>query len=486
MNNESDQGLLREYAECQSQMAFAELVRRHIDLVFSAARRLVVDSHLSEDVTQGVFVALARDARTVASKLESGVPLSGWLHTTTRHLAVSTIRTEQRRRDREQKAATMEEPPAAEVDVVWDHVAPHLDHVLAELTEADRHAILLRFFERKSAREIGERLGWTEEAAQKRVHRALERLREVFVARGLAVPSATLAGALTANAVQMAPMGLGTSILSGVGALVLPSAAISSAGLLSLMATAKIKLTVAALSVAAVTGTLLLQQRENHRLQAEVTRLRTPQPAIPMSTGTDAVAAVEPGPSGELLRLRGEVAALRRLAAEMEGLRRENARLKARTANAGPAGDNEREAMEEHKRMGLARLNYAKAWGTAFFKYASEHNDQYPSSLEDAAKFFETDEDVAGLTPDQFELIYRGSMATLGDPARTIVLREKQAFASGNPDRPGWMRTYLFADGHSEIHFSANGDYQDFERDRLPSTSDAAQAPTLTLGGKQN
>ncbi|MBI4326504.1 MAG: sigma-70 family RNA polymerase sigma factor [Chloroflexi bacterium] len=207
MNGKPDHELLRDYAERGVETAFGELVRRHIDLVYSAAVRLVVDRHLAEDVTQAVFVALAQNAWKLAGRSV----LSSWLHLTTRNLAAKTVRTEVRRRSREQEATAMQ-ANSSKLEPVWDNIAPHLDEALSQLGDADRDAIMLRFFERKNAREIGERLGLSEEAAQKRVTRALERLREVIRSRGVVVPSAALAGAISSQAVLAAPAGLAATL----------------------------------------------------------------------------------------------------------------------------------------------------------------------------------------------------------------------------------------------------------------------------------
>ena len=176
MNSQSDQQLLQDYAGGRSEAAFAELVRRHVDLVYSAALRMVRDVHLAEDVTQGVFVALAQNARQLTDR----PVLSGWLHRTAQNLAAKTVRTDVRRRAREQEAVAMNELFAAEPDATWEHIAPHLDAALAELNETDRDALMLRYFERKSAHEMAQRLGVSDEAAQRRVSRAVERLREFF------------------------------------------------------------------------------------------------------------------------------------------------------------------------------------------------------------------------------------------------------------------------------------------------------------------
>jgi DNA-directed RNA polymerase specialized sigma24 family protein len=125
----TDQQLLRDYTERRSDTAFAELARRHVDLVYSAALRMVRDAHLAEDVTQSVFVALAQNARQLTDR----PVLSGWLHCTAQHIAAQTVRTDVRRRAREQEAAAMNELLTAEPDAVWEHIAPHLDAALGEL-----------------------------------------------------------------------------------------------------------------------------------------------------------------------------------------------------------------------------------------------------------------------------------------------------------------------------------------------------------------
>lgn len=207
MNAPTDPQLLRNYAEDRSEAAFAELVRRHLDFVHSAALRIVNDPHLAKDVSQGVFVALAKNA----GRLTNHQVLSGWLHRTARNIAAQTIRTEVRRRHREQEAATMNVP--SETDAPWQEIAPQLDAALADLSDSDRDAVLLRYFENKPAQEMAAILGISAEAAQKRVNRAVEKLRGNFAKRGVAT-GAGFAGIISANAVQAAPVGLVASISS--------------------------------------------------------------------------------------------------------------------------------------------------------------------------------------------------------------------------------------------------------------------------------
>jgi RNA polymerase sigma factor (sigma-70 family) len=206
VNSLTDQQLLRDYTGRRSEAAFDELVRRHVDFIYSAALRMVRDAHLAEDVTQGVFVALAQNARQLTER----PVLSGWLHRTAQNLAANAVRSEVRRRACEQEAAAMNE--LLEPDAVWERIAPHLDAALGELSEADRDALLLRYFERKSAREMAQTLGTSEDAAQKRVSRAVERLRECLAKRGITIGASGLGVVLSANAVQAAPVGLSGTV----------------------------------------------------------------------------------------------------------------------------------------------------------------------------------------------------------------------------------------------------------------------------------
>src|SRR5438552_14906971 len=258
MNNLTDQQLLRDYTEARSEVAFAELVRRHVDFVYSAALRMVRDAHLAEDVTQGVFVALARTAHQLANR----PVLSGWLHRTAQNLAAKAVRSDVRRRAREQEAAAMNELLTTEPDAIWERIAPHVDAALGELSETDRDALLLRYFERKSAREMAQTLGTSEEAAQKRVSRAVERLREFFAKRGITVGASGLVVVITANAIQTAPIGLAATISSA--ALVGVATAGGALTILKLMTATKLKLSVASAVIIAVVFVALLLSREGN------------------------------------------------------------------------------------------------------------------------------------------------------------------------------------------------------------------------------
>jgi len=192
--------LLREYTEHGSERAFAALVARHVNKVYSIALRQARNPHQAEEITQAVFVILARKAR----QLGSGVIVSGWLCRTAQLTAVTFLRSETRRARREQEAY-MQNPLVETEPDVWPQIEPLLDAAMAGLAEPDHHAVVLRFFDGKSMKEVGAALGTSEDAAKMRVGRAVEKLRRFFGRRGIVIPVALLTAAISANAVQSAP-----------------------------------------------------------------------------------------------------------------------------------------------------------------------------------------------------------------------------------------------------------------------------------------
>jgi RNA polymerase sigma factor (sigma-70 family) len=211
-----DWELLQAYVKSRSEPAFAELVRLHLDWVHSVALRHVGDPHLAEDVVQSVFVLLARKA----GDLRPGTALGGWLFRTTRHVAAHARRAELRRKCREATACTMTNDTHSHDndEILWQQLAPHLDLAVSALSESDRSAILLRFYEKAPMRKVGERLGVSEDAAKKRVSRAVERMREFLVKRGVKIGSVALAGFLAEKTVQAAPTAMAAAVAKIVAA----------------------------------------------------------------------------------------------------------------------------------------------------------------------------------------------------------------------------------------------------------------------------
>jgi RNA polymerase sigma factor (sigma-70 family) len=209
--SDTDLQLLARYTRQHAEDAFAEIVRRHLDLVFCAALRQVRSPQLAEEVAQSAFTDLARNAH----RLASDTILTAWLYQVTRRTAIDVVRRESRRQLREQIATEMNAMNATDLSRHnemtaddWTHIEPLLDEAMHALDDTDRAAVLLRYFDNKSLREVGETLGASEDAARKRISRAVERLREFFAQRGVTVGASGLIGVICANAVQAAPVGL--------------------------------------------------------------------------------------------------------------------------------------------------------------------------------------------------------------------------------------------------------------------------------------
>ncbi len=241
MNDDTE--LLRRFAEEGSEEAFAEFVRGRMNLVYAAAlRQTGGDAHLAQDVTQGVFLALAQKARA----LKQHAVLTGWLYTTTRFLAVKAVRTQARWQRREQEANTM--TTLHEAGPAWEDLKPVIDETMHELGETDRTALLLRFFEGRSLAEVGAMVGLAESSARMRVERALEKLRIRLARRGITSTAAAIGATLAAQPAVFAPAALPASVAAAAGV-----AANSGGGLVglatSLLARAKVAAMAGSLAV---------------------------------------------------------------------------------------------------------------------------------------------------------------------------------------------------------------------------------------------
>ena len=302
-----DNELLRQYARAGSESAFAELVKRHVDLVYSAAlRQAGGDAHLAHDVAQSVFTDLARKASSLCRR-ES---LTGWLYTSAYFAASKMVRTEIRRREREEQF--MREPghdPAQ--DAEWEKLRPILDAAMHGLKDIDREAVLLRYFENRPYAEVGAKLGVNENAARMRVERALEKLRALLAKRGIATGTA-LAAVLSANAVQTAPGTLAVSLASasiaGVG---------TTSAFFKMTNASNLKLGLGALLAAGAVTVFVVQHQAQQSLRTQNASL-TRQLAQLKTDNADfanQLSATAGLPSdeqhAELLRLRAEVTRLR-------------------------------------------------------------------------------------------------------------------------------------------------------------------------------
>lgn len=481
----TDAELLGSYAREGAEQAFTELVRRHIDLVYSAAlREAQGDPSRAEDVAQAVFTELARQA----SKLGRHPALAGWLYTCVRRVSANLRRGDNRRQRREREAQTMNEilsqdPP----ETGWRQVQPVIDDAMHELSEKDRAAIVLRFFEEQSFKEIGLALGLHENAARMRVERALEKLRALLARRGIVSTASGLAAALAAGAVLTAPAGLAAGVAAGALAAAGSAAATTTLTAVKLMTLTHLKVAaLGALVVAGAATPLVVQQQQartalvegSRALERRLDGLARENTRLSNLVARAAEArALPPEQLSELMKLRGEVGLLRKQVNDLEKLRSADRRGPAAGAGPGQGSDTGKAytAEDYNREQGIAKLNYTKNWVLAFMLYAEKNRGQFPATLDQALAYLPDEAKIEmnlapeeflpntpkfGLTPDRFELVYSGALADLTNPASVIVLREKEAW--GEEGR--WNRAYGFADGHSEIHHSADGHYEAWEK----------------------
>jgi uncharacterized protein (TIGR03435 family) len=266
MSEPDDHQLLAEFVRDASGPAFASVVARYVNLVYSTAFRFTGNAHHSEEVSQAVFIILARKAE----KLSSRVVLSGWLYQTTRLTAANFMKAEIRRQRREQEAymqSTLNEPN----DAAWREIGPLLDEAMGRLGTTDRDAVVLRYFENKNSAEIGSALRMTEETARRRVNRALEKLRKFFARRGIVFTAAIIGGSVSANSVHAAPAGLVktiSTVAAAKGATYSTSTLTLVKGVLKIMAWTKAKTAIVAGAVillAAGTTTVTVHEVQEHR-----------------------------------------------------------------------------------------------------------------------------------------------------------------------------------------------------------------------------
>ena len=462
MNEDAE--LLRRYAIEHSEPAFAELIRRHVDLVYSAALRVVNgDAHRAQDVTQQVFAEFARQAKRL---VQHPAPV-GWLYITTRRLGLRVIRTEQRRNAREKEATTMNEllrESAPEPD--WVHLRPVLEDAMCELGEQDRHAVLLRFFQNKSLKDVGQALNLGENAARMRVDRALDKLRAVLMRRGIS-PGASLASVISAHAVQVAPAGLATT---------LTAASIATTGtgtitLLKIMMTTQVKLGLSAIVVAGAATALVVQHQaqeklrgENESLMQQIAQLKADNESLSNRlTVTSISKPLANDQLNELLTLRGEVGILKRQTNEMETLRMENRRLHSTQAVQHQNTQQiVADTLEQEKQANIAKINNARQGALAFLMFANDNQLTSPTDFTQTARYLKNDDLMQIQT--NYDIAYFGSLSNIINPSETIIFKEKQAWQSLAGK---WFKTYSFADGHSEIHSEPDGNFDNYEADHI-------------------
>lgn len=466
--------LLEEYGRLGSEEAFANLVRKHVNLVFSVALRHVQVPAHAEEITQAVFVILAQKAGSLGH-LQI---LEGWLHETTRLTALSFLRREHRRQLREQEAymeSSLQTQPDSDT---WKSFAPLLDEAMAQLNPKDRDALILRFFKDHSVREVAEAMGLKENAAQQRILRAVEKLRLVFSRRGVVVPAAAVTAAIAAHSVQAAPGALAHSVTAFAatkGSAASASTLTLIKGALKTMAWTKSQSTIAAGVIAlGLAAPFILQHSASAKLRAFDDSLQ--QQAAKISSGRTendqlssaaASASLSQKQLADLQKLRTEMAALQPAAESVAEIRAENSRLRH---------DTEMKTPIQAKEAIFAKLSFNKDLLVSFYQYAQQHNGQFPTSFDDAAPYLDdAAKNQTKVSSDQFEIVFTGSPSSITNAQDVIALREKGAVSTASTDNPkgGWAKIYAFVDGHVIVHSEPENDFTAFENAHMiaPATN---------------
>ncbi len=468
MPADTDHELLRRYAHQGDEQAFAQLVNRHVNLVWAAARRVTGNSELARDVAQMVFTDLARKA----GSLPPETVLAGWLHCAACHAAAKQVRGEVRRARREQEAMmtqTADVTDTADARAAGE-LQPLLDAALAELPAADRDAVVLRFLAGRSLAQVGEALGTGEDAAQKRVRRALEKLRESFRRRGLDVGGGVVVAALSAAGAQAAPVGLASSLSAAA------LAAVGTAGGATpflLLMKSKLTLGLAGITALAVLGWQQHQvnqlAQENEALRGQLADSKTSPAATVTSPAETEVQAKLREQQDELLRLRGEVAQLRQAARPTV----------ARTAAAPAAGAGDIDSLTTQTLIAEATsvriINALKNLGLAARIFSTDHQDRLPTTFEEMKTELSGVVAADGTLPGGVSLDlleYHPHDRTVSEfEPQMILFREKAPRRLPNGT---WERIYCLCDGSVHRVNRASGDFSDFE---LEGTATAANAP---------
>jgi RNA polymerase sigma factor (sigma-70 family) len=325
MQSKPDAKLLRQYAELGDEAAFTEIVSRHTDLVYSIALRHMDSREVACDVAQNVFTSLAQGAHTLWRKLDANSSLAGWLSRCTRNISLNFRRDEFRRLSRETQAMKHLDP-TPDAALHWDQLHSLLDQAMSELNDTDHEALVLRYFENHDLLTVGRALNVSDDTAQKRVSRALEKLRAHLAGRGLKTTTDVLSIVISANAVQAAPVGLVVKLATGaLGAAALPNS-VGMAVTKTIAMTMMQKTLIGTALVAAIAAGVY-EARRASQLSDQVQGVQELRRGL--SADNEELKRERAEMSRQLTELRGEVERLSRNVPELLKLRAEVSRLKS-------------------------------------------------------------------------------------------------------------------------------------------------------------
>jgi RNA polymerase sigma factor (sigma-70 family) len=453
-----DLELLKRYTRDRTEDAFTEIVRRHLDLVHSAALRQVRSPQLAEEVAQSAFTDLARNAQ----RLAPDTILTAWLYQVTRRTAIDVVRREARRQLREQIATEMNAMNATTAD--WTHIEPLLDEAMAALDDTDRAAVLLRYFENKSLREVGAALGTSDDAAQKRVSRAVERLRDFFAKRGVTVGAGGLVIVISANAVQAAPIGLAVTISTAAAIAGTPIAATATATTIKTITMTTLQKTFVTTTVAVLAGVGIYEARQASRLRDQNQTLQQQhaeqiqQLQQERDDATNSLASL----FGRIASLKGNSAEIKSNTAELLKLRGQVGVLRRQTNELAQVVQSETRALQARRLSQEAHHHAGNMVAMARF-YTEHYPDRPLTNLNQLKELPDIGGLPGSLDMNQFELV-SNPMSGNTLPPDVIVLRERTPRQTTDGK---WARVYGMADGQAVEKISEDGNFEAWEKQHL-------------------
>lgn len=476
----TDRELLESFIAKQGDDAFRQLVARHLTMVFATARRMLRDPHHAEEVAQSVFLLLTRKAATI----DRSQPLVGWLYRATRHQALHVLRSEDRRRQREQTAAAMH---ATTTDPGHEELVNELESAMDDLPAEDRDALVLRFLENRNLREVGAEFGVSEDAARKRVNRAADKLRDVFCKRGITVTSGTLTLALAGQAGAAVPVSLGITITSATLAGSGVAGFAATQGTTTIMSLFNLKTAAAVVGAAAITGTstYLVKENETDRLRDDLQTVTQQfsalsgerQNTLGMIRLRDDQIEQLTQDAADIHRLRGEVDRLNRELAELQSSyaslssshRRAYAELETKKQLiadlvAGKAeAELEAEQMVEFEQMWREHRKVLKMWNLQLRIDANDAEKEKDGIFrlvggKNTEELFRDSKYARSETFnfDNYEQVHFGDDSN----GNAIIIRQKEPFVSPDGKR---IKLYAFVDGSVQTVAEGFGGYQTFE-----------------------